>query len=178
MKKAQTPIDEARPLTPGEIAISRQLFGDSIDYGKVKVHRGEYLWFGLQPDDTAMTPNGEIYFNPKHFKEDFSTASEFRDALWFMHEMVHVWQYQLGYPVKTRGAVRLGLSYEYSLDETKTLGDFNMEAQGNLLADYWALSTRIRPPVLNNWAYATNLALYKTVLRKFIANPADKANLP
>ncbi|UUZ53048.1 hypothetical protein LP419_29235 [Massilia sp. H-1] len=56
-----------------------------------------------------------------------------------MHEMVHVWQYQLGYPVRLRGAVRVGLSYDYELAPDKHLSDFNMEAQGDLLADYFAL---------------------------------------
>ena len=65
----------------------------------------------LQPDDVAMTPNGEIYFNPKHFKEDFALGA-FSDALWFMHEMVHVWQHQLGYPVRLRGARHRGQRVE------------------------------------------------------------------
>ena len=34
---------------------------------------------------------------------------------WFIHEMVHVWQFQLGYPVAIRGAIRLGLDYKYVL---------------------------------------------------------------
>jgi hypothetical protein len=63
----------------------------------VRVHNDEFLPFDLQPDNTAMTPNGEIYFNPSRFKEDFSLSTP-RDQHWLMHEMVHVWQYQLGYP--------------------------------------------------------------------------------
>ena len=54
-----------------------------------------------------------------------------------MHEMVHVWQCQLGYPVKLRGAIRLGLSYEYVLATDKRLSDYNMGAQGDVLADYF-----------------------------------------
>jgi hypothetical protein len=41
--------------------------------------------------------------------------------------------------VRLRDAVRIGLSYDYDLAPGKTLADFNMEAQGELLADYFAL---------------------------------------
>lgn len=107
---AATPEGGKRSLTAGEVAMARKLFKDALDYTVVKVHNDEYLPFGLQPDDTAMAPNGEIYFNPAHFKEDFSQESN-RSKRWFMHEMVHVWQYQLGYPVRLRGAIRIGLDY-------------------------------------------------------------------
>ena len=168
---------EARYLTTSEIAMARALFKDSIDYSKVKVHNGEYLWFGMQPNDTAMTPNGEMYFNSSRFQENFAASSK-SNQHWFMHEMVHVWQYQLGYPVKLRGAIRIGLSYEYVLSEDKTLADFNMEAQGDLLADYWAIKFQSQPPVMSQHKYRGNLVLFKKVLHGFLNDPSNKANLP
>jgi hypothetical protein len=165
-------------LTAGEIAMARVIFKDSIDYSKVKVHNGEYLWFGMQPDDTAMTPNGEMYFNPNRFKEDFSVSTD-ADRLWFMHEMVHVWQHQLGFPVKARGAIRIGLNYEYTLESGKKLSDYNMEAQGNVLSDYWAHKVYgMKAPVVWERKHKGDIALYEEVLKDFIANPADKRNLP
>ncbi|HSI49054.1 MAG TPA: Rhs element Vgr protein [Ideonella sp.] len=172
-----TPEGESRGLTVNERDMARTLFGNSVDYNRVKVHNEEYLWFGLQPDDTAMTPNGEMYFNPKHFKEDFALAG-FSDSLWFMHEMVHVWQHQLGYPVMLRGAIRIGLGYDYTLDAKKTLGDCNMEAQGDLLSDYWAVKNFSHPPEMHQSKHINDRALFETVLRLFIANPSDKRNLP
>ncbi|WP_332877881.1 DUF2345 domain-containing protein [Massilia sp. S19_KUP03_FR1] len=174
----QTPEGEARGLTPGEIAEAQSIFFDSIDYSKVKIHNGEYLWFGLQPDDTAMTPNGEMYFNPKEFLPDFSTT--IRDTLWFMHEMVHVWQYQLGYWVRFRGAIRIGLDYRYTLDERKNLSSYNMEAQGNILADYWAIKKLGDGAALEIFEkkHKDDISLYEKVLAKFISNPSDKTNLP
>lgn len=172
-----TPEGEARPLRGGEALMASHLFGGSINYRRVKVHNGEFLPFGLQPDDTAMTPNGEIYFNPKRFKEDFS-QSTFNDRHWFMHEMVHVWQHQLGYPVMLRGAIRIGVEYEYELDAAKKLCDYNMEAQGDLLADYFALKVIKRPEVMAQKRYAGSLALYEQVLSDFLANPSDPKNLP
>lgn len=176
-----TPTAEgtSRPLRPGEVRIAAQIFRDSLDYSQVRVHNEEFLPFDLQPDNTAMTPNGELYFNPKRFKEDFS-ASTPGDQHWFMHEMVHVWQYQLGYPVMLRGAIRIGLDYDYELKADKTLSDYNMEAQGDLLADYWALKFLKQPEVMSMRFYQDKLwlPLYEQVLARFLADPSDKANLP
>jgi hypothetical protein len=169
----------SRPLRQGEILMAAQVFKSSIDYSQVRVNNEEFLPFDLQPDDTAMTPNGEIYFNPKRFKEDFSLSTP-GDQHWLMHEMVHVWQYQLGYPVMARGAIRIGLEYEYELDPAKKLGDYNMEAQGDLLADYWALKFKQQPQLVSMRFYQDMLwvPLYEQVLSDFLANPADERNLP
>jgi type VI secretion system secreted protein VgrG len=61
-----------RPLTSGEIAMARQMFGNSIDYSKVKVHNHGYLPFDLQGENTAMSPDGEIYFRKENYEADFS----------------------------------------------------------------------------------------------------------
>ncbi len=174
-----TPEGTSRPLRDTEIRMAAQIFQGSINYRRVRVHNEEFLPFGLQPNNTAMTPNGEIYFNPTRFKEDF-TQSTPSDQHWLMHEMVHVWQYQLGYPVMARGAIRIGLEYEYELDPAKQLGDYNMEAQGDILADYWALKFKQQPELMSMTFYADKLwlPLYEQVLSGFLANPADKRNLP
>lgn len=173
-----TPKGEARRLAIEEIAMATSIFKQSVDYAKVRVHNaGYWLFFGLQDEDTAVTPNGEMYFNPKHFKENFATSG-YSDRRWFMHEMVHVWQYQLDYPVRGRGMFRSGLSYDYTLAENKRLRDFNMEAQGDLLADYWALKTYGTPPYIRQQQYAQQLPLYEKVLQDFILDPANKSNLP
>ena len=51
-------------------------------------------------------------------------------------------------PVRLRGAFRIGLSYGYTLTEGSTLEDFNMEAQGDLLADYFVLKHLRRPEAM------------------------------
>jgi hypothetical protein len=177
LRPLTTPEGGVRPLTSGEIAMARLLFKDAIDYSRVKVHNDEYLPFGLQPDDTAMTPNGEIYFNKKHFKEDFSSTDVYTKQ-WFIHEMVHVWQYQLGYPVRLRGAIRIGLGYDYELKAGAKLGDYNMESQGDLLADYFALKHLNAPQAMRQAQFAQQLALFEEVLNAFLTNPSDTANLP
>ncbi len=48
-----------------------------------------------------MTPEGEIYFPDEVYKDDFSKSNA-SDRHFFIHEMVHVWQHQLKYPVKKK----------------------------------------------------------------------------
>jgi hypothetical protein len=166
---------KARPLTAGEIAMASLLFGDAIDYTRVRVHNRCYLPL-LQPKNCAMTPNGSIYFHPSCFLPDYA-AGDPPAKHWFMHEMVHVWQHQLGYPVRLRGAFRVGLPYHYELREGATLADFNMEAQGDLLADYYALKYLNQPGVMRQPRYRHSLALYESVLAPFLDDPGSRANL-
>lgn len=163
-----------RPLTEGEIALASLLFRDAIDYTRVRIHGRRYLPF--QPKNCCMTPNGSMYFHHSCFLDDYSQAN-LTGQHWFMHEMVHVWQHQLGYPVRLRGAVRIGLPYHYALREDATLADYNMEAQGDLLADYFVLKFLRRPDAMRQRRYGNQLALYERVLAGFLANPGDRANL-
>jgi hypothetical protein len=164
----------ARPLTPGEIAMASLLFGDAIDYARVRVHNRPYLPFGLQPKNCAMAPNGSIYFHHSCFLPDYS-AGDLTAKHWFMHEMAHVWQHQLGYPVRLRGAIRIGLSYRYELREGARLADYNMEAQGELLADYFVLRHLGERPKTSR---TPGLAQFEAVLEHFLLDPGSRANLP
>ena len=91
---------------------------------------------------------------------------------------MHVWQHQLGYPVRLRGAIRIGLGYRYDLAPGKTLADYNMEAQGDLLADYFVLRFLRAPRTMRQPRYADSRALFEKVLAGFLADPADRSNLP
>jgi hypothetical protein len=166
----------ARPLSAREIAMASLLFGEAVDYSRVRVHNRRYLPL-VQPRNCAMTPNGSIYFHPSCFLPDYA-AGDPPTIHWFMHEMVHVWQHQLGYPVRLRGAIRIGLSYGYELRQHAQLADYNMEAQGDLLADYFALKHMHKPRVMRQRRYAGQVHLYEEVLARFLADPADRDNLP
>jgi hypothetical protein len=157
--------------------MAARLFGDAIDYARVRIYRRPYLPFGLQPANCAMTPNGHMYFPQVCCLLDFSVGSE-HARHWFMHEMVHVWQHQLGYPVRLRGALRIGLSYRYQLAMDKTLADYNMEAQGDLLADYFVLKHLGSAAAMREPAYANAPDLFEHVLSGFLLDPASRRNLP
>ena len=164
-----------RPLTAGETALASLLFRDAIDYARVRVYSRRYLPY-LQPKNCAMTPNGSLYFHASCFLDDYAQASV-TNQHWFMHEMVHVWQHQLGYPVRLRGAIRVGLPYHYDLHADATLADYNMEAQGDLLADYFVLKFLQRPEAMRQRRYQDDLDLYERVLAGFLSDPADRDNL-
>ena len=172
---------EDRGLTAGEVAMLRQVFGSSIDYGAVKLHNhGYWMLFGFQPDDTATAPNGQIYMPADLFSPDFSGEPDERKRL-LVHEMTHVWQYQLGYPVKRVRAPRPGMSYRYALAAGKQFCDYNMEAQGNILADYYLLKFANAQLSMYEMRYRRHqnvLPLYEGTLARFLANPADESNLP
>ncbi|NKD86627.1 Rhs element Vgr protein [Haematospirillum jordaniae] len=179
---------QKRPLTDNEIQAARSIFKGSIDYSKVRIHnRGFFRFFGLdlQTRRTAVTPNGSLYFRKEDYRADFALGYPDGDfdvssLLWFMHEMTHVWQYQLGYPVMLRGAVRIGLDYAYNLREDASLASYNMEAQGNILSDYFyfRILGGLQISRKDKNYVASDLPLYEKVLRSFLDDPSDKANLP
>jgi len=155
--------------------MASMLFRDAIDYGRVRIHARRYIPF--QPKNCCMTPNGSMYFHRSCFLPDY-TRGDPLVVHWFVHEMAHVWQHQLGYAVRLRGAVRIGLSYDYDLASGKRLADFNMEAQGDLLADYFALKFMKKPRAMRQPRHAEHLDLYEQVLADFLADPASVENLP
>lgn len=170
-----------RGLTAGEIHMARLVFGDAVDYTKVKVHNhGYWLFFGFQDKNTAVTPNGEMYFPKDLFKEDFSVEQLYTQH-WFMHEMAHVWQYQRGYPVKMVRAPRPNMSYEYVPSPGKKLHDYNMEAQGDILADYFLAKYRGSASMTRaagHVAVSEVLPALELLLEDFLKNPSSESNLP
>jgi hypothetical protein len=163
-----------RPLSEAEIAMASLLFRDAIEYQRVRIYNRRYMPF--QPRNCAITPNGNIYFHQSCFLPDYARGDP--PAIhWFMHEMVHVWQHQLGYPVRLRGMFRIGLSYGYTLREESTLADYNMEAQGDLLADYFVLKHLKKPAAMRQRRYREQLALYERVLALFLTDPGNLENL-
>lgn len=140
----------ARPLSPGERALARSIFADTIDYTRVRVHHRNYVFW--QGGHYIITPNGQIYLGRRlRGLTDFSVASLALQGL-FIHEMAHVWQYQHGVNVLLRGAVEqvkhfLGFDqYRYRLDAGKPLGAYKLEQQGDILRDYFLARQGQRAP--------------------------------
>ena len=135
-----TPINPGgiRQLTIGEIALAKTLYGYSIHYHLVWVHRESYLPFNLQPVDIAMSPNGEMWYREETYSPDFSLEKSLRKKHRFMHEMMHVWQTQKGMFVRTRGLFSGIADYSYSLDKADLL-HYGLEQQESIVSDYWLL---------------------------------------
>lgn len=157
--------DGLRLVTPGEILLASSLYGYTIRYNKVWIHRGSYLPFELQKNNFAMTPNGEMWFQEGVYEPDFSRAlrSPVDSRHLFMHEMMHVWQHQRGMWVRTRGAFSWIADYTYDLDQSDLL-DYSLEQQACIVSDYW---------LLNTYGFTGHSNLYN--LRHF--NPAEPLQL-
>jgi hypothetical protein len=174
------PEGKKRRLTEGEIAMARAVFADALDYSKVWIHHnGWWLFMGKQDEKTAVTPNGEMYFPKDIYRDDFSSLKDASANALFMHEMAHVWQYQLGYPIKLnamRVTIKGSVAYTYRITLMSHFCDFNMEQQGNIISDYYMIC------VLRKSDYAFNPTkdpdLLRFVMKSFLANPRDKNLLP
>ncbi len=131
-------VGGARPLTPGEVALARTVFGDAIDYAPVTIKRRKF--FPLQPRGVTMAPMGHLHFHPEaaHYCDDFSAASLSRQAH-FIHEMTHVWQAQ------TLGRWYLVLRrhpwcrYDYALRPGWKLEQYGIEQQAEIVAHAFTL---------------------------------------
>ncbi|HAT1621179.1 TPA: type IV secretion protein Rhs [Raoultella planticola] len=140
-----------RQLTMGEIALAKTLFGESLNYSRIWVHRESYLPFNLQPVNVAMTPNGELWFREETYSPDFSLEQEISKKHRFMHEMVHAWQAQKGMFVRTRGLFSRFADYSYSLDKADFL-HYGLEQQASIASDYW---------LFINYGFEGNRGLYE-----------------
>jgi len=192
-------IGTKRKLTSGEIAMSQLVFKDSIDYSKVWIHLG-----GLIHTRTgnAMTPAGEIYLP----KDDYLKITDFSIAKpnvrhWFIHEMTHVWQYQMGATNGLLGIKQLCnggytsevnsvdsgqnelKAYDTDLmgrDLNKKFQDFNFEQQGRII-EFWfdaIYLQKISPSRAHHQKSLKLLGYIERILRDFLLSPKDKSLLP
>jgi hypothetical protein len=122
----------ARHLTAGEIGLARSMFGDAIDYSKVRMVRRK--WWPFQPKTVVMAPTGNIHFHPESsiWSEDFSIERLSLQGL-FIHEMTHVWQAQ------TRGRIYLPLMrhpfcrYAYQRIDGRPFERYGLEQQAEIV---------------------------------------------
>ncbi|MGN6271077.1 MAG: vgr related protein [Sphingomonas sp.] len=135
----------ARPLTPGEVALARTIFGDAIDYPRVRIVRGKWAFF--QPRETVMAPCGNVHFHPAGslYRDDFATAELGEQGL-FIHEMTHVWQAQ------ARGRFYLPLMrhpfcrYAYRWQPGRKFEDYGLEQQAEIVRHAFLLARGFRLP--------------------------------
>ena len=136
----------SRPLTPGEIELARSVFGDAIDYPKVRMVRRK--WWPFQPQSVAMAPMGNIHFHPHSdlWSDDFAKEPLHRQGL-FIHELTHVWQSQ------TRGRFYLPLMrhpfcrYAYQLEDGRQFDRYGLEQQAEIVRHRFLADHGRAPPV-------------------------------
>lgn len=127
-----------RSLTTAETDLARTMFGATIDYTRVRVHRSR--WWPLQPRDVVMAPDGAIWCHPagETWRACFAAAGSSMRAL-FIHEMTHVWQAQRGgrwyLPLMRHPFCR----YDYVLTPGKPFARYGIEQQAEIVADAFRL---------------------------------------
>lgn len=120
----------SRPLTDGEIALARSVYGGAIDYAAVRIEQRKWAFF--QPRETVMAPRGAIHFHPRgsQWEDDFAAAPLAAQGL-FIHEMCHVWQHQRGVylPLARHPFCR----YHYALRPGWPLVRYGIEQQAEIV---------------------------------------------
>jgi hypothetical protein len=130
-------MNASRGLTPGEIALAHSVFGDAIDYDRVRIHAK--TWWPFQHRRMAMAPNGHLYLSPKGplWCDDFCERSITRQGL-FIHEMTHVWQHQQGVNLilKRHPFCR----YDYTIKPGWPLERYGIEQQAEIVRHAFELA--------------------------------------
>ena len=161
-----------RGLTAGEIALAQALFKDVIDYDRVTVHNHKFVFF--QANNGGMTPNGAIYAVGSGYSGDYSLGSVKTQAF-FIHEMTHVWQYQVKVMNPIAAAIgeycrclgRYARAYRYELTAGKDLLQYRLEQQAQIVQDYYLL----RIGAAQELDASAAMPLYQDVLANFLNDP-------
>lgn len=130
----------ARRLTPGEVTLARTVFGDTIDYDRVRLFARPYMGVASRDFHTTVSPNGHIY--SRSLRADYA-AGTLPEQSHFLHEMTHVWQHQNGRSVRAAalaGWVRSKFNYfslyAYEDRPDRRFDRMNIEQQADMVADY------------------------------------------
>jgi hypothetical protein len=122
-----------RTLTPGELAAVKQVYGDTLDYSKVRLKAGDVGLFG--GSGRAFVHGDTIYVPTASLKADGSIPPGT-----LVHEMGHVWQHQHGgtdYMSEALWAQQFGQGYDWKkgLNEGKTFAQLNPEQQAEFISN-------------------------------------------
>ena len=144
-----------RSLTKAETALAHSVFGNAIDYDRVRISNRKWWWF--QPREVAMAPRGAIHYHPKGslYCDDFC-GRDISDQGLFIHEMTHVWQYQSGMNLLLRR--HPFCRYDYSLKPGWPLHRYGIEQQAEIVRHYFEKREG------RNIRGAPVLAQYKSIL--------------
>ena len=134
---------ETRPLNAFEMVMAREIFGNTIQYHRVRI------------DETAeiVCKKGTLKYVSFYTINSWGRMSD--DI--FIHEMVHIWQYEnvgAAYiPKALRVHLTKGMGYDYggvavlkkSMNAGGKFQDFNYEQQGDIVADYFRIKCGYSP---------------------------------
>ena len=140
-------VNARRGLTPGEIALGREAFGERAPLDRVTfvegAARNPIARAAFRNGNGAITLRRTIYFAPAYYQPDFSVGKAAAKGL-LIHELAHVWQYErmgtgwfLARYAREFAAVgfRAWRMYEYEVGRTAFRGAM-LEAQAEMAGNY------------------------------------------
>lgn len=186
-------IDPAcRPMTPGEIALAKPIFGDTIPYDQVRIfNRGPT--YNLTGNTIANVHHSNMYLTPKMGPGRYDMNRDDDHAGDFVHELTHLWQYHTRGISQNKG----DQSYDFNIKDPKRFEDFNQEQQAEIVLEYFNrhrtltnfiahaekrrnLDTTFRDAKIRE--YCADLAPYETKIRQSLpvkpVPACQKRNLP
>jgi hypothetical protein len=142
-----------RPLTAGEIYRAKKVFGNSLDYGKIKIAYNSRL----MNFKSNRAPFNTIYLT----KRMDSLSQKGKEGVYYdvlIHELTHTWQTQHGIGIlkKLKTAFRVIFNrtqpynfgkaegLEIAIDKKQDFRDFNTEQQGEILAYFYCYTYHSR----------------------------------
>lgn len=120
---------KSRKLTKAEQALAKSVFGDSLALENIQLKTAWWVLKGY-----AVSPNGNIYFHPDDFIDDFGEQSLAKRA-WLIHELTHVWQIQQGIHVVKKAL--FNRKYRYRFVKNKPFLSYGVEQQARMVEDFY-----------------------------------------
>ena len=139
----------SRHLTPSETTLARSIFGEAIDYARVRLNNRK--WWPFQPPRITMAPDGAMWFHPQGglYCDEFCDRPLDQQGL-FIHEMTHIWQAQRSgkywLPLMRHPFCR----YDYDIVPGKPFTRYGIEQQAEIVRHAFLLRQGVtlagRPP--------------------------------
>ncbi len=152
-----------RKMYPWEIHEAQRVFGNSLDYAKIRIHECFSLTNALhrfgqwlrrqnsQPEPNAITLGNHCFFPIRLPEAKLEPGDpEHYQISWLIHELTHAWQFQhMGWKYLYQ-ALRIqwkekGKAYDFGQEEGLKrrqregwkLAQFNLEQQGDICRGYY-----------------------------------------
>lgn len=127
-----------RKLTRVEEQEARKVFGDSINYRKVRIDENSLIaWMGAKMHKCSGM--GITSFRTINFNKKIKTTPGSSDMKWLIHELAHISQMEhVGsrYMIEASYA-RVVEGYGYALGARPHFRNYNREQQASIAADYY-----------------------------------------
>ena len=152
-----------RHLTANEINLAKTIFGNEINYGKVKVY--------IQTGNRARGGvNNGIYMPRDKYTDDYALRGDFWQQSSFIHEIAHNWHKQKGLNL-VGSAIGLFFkhggdydrSYDYKSSDLPNFVNLGMEQQAAIIEDYFQMRYYVLQD--NNSNLCGGIARYEAALK-------------